>query len=46
MHGGKSPGAPKGPANGKWKNGAWTVERRALRAEAAALVRRVMELAE
>lgn len=39
MHGGMSPGAPKGEANGRWKNGAWTREARALRAEAACLLK-------
>ena len=38
MHGGTSPGAPKGERNGRWRTGAWTREARALRAEAAWLL--------
>ena len=26
LHGGLSPGAPKGPGNGNFRNGQWTVE--------------------
>ena len=43
MHGGMSPGAPKGEANGRWKDGAWTVEARALRAQAAHLLKALAE---
>lgn len=41
MHGGKSPGAPKGPANGSYKHGGWTDEAVALRRAAAGLLRQV-----
>ncbi|RSU54081.1 hypothetical protein BRX43_03185 [Sphingomonas sp. S-NIH.Pt15_0812] len=38
MHGGMSPGAPKGEAHGRWRNGAWTLEARQLRADAKRLL--------
>lgn len=40
-----SPGAPKGEANGRWRNGAWTLEARKLRADAMQLLDAVAELA-
>ncbi|MGI8705062.1 MAG: hypothetical protein ACR2JJ_04600 [Sphingomicrobium sp.] len=39
MHGGASPGAPKGEANGAWQHGAWTNEAVALRRAAGRLIR-------
>ncbi len=51
MHGGKSPGAPRGPANGNYRTGRWTqealAERRFIRQllrEARATLRQVVEL--
>nr|WP_200943107.1 hypothetical protein [Altererythrobacter sp. Root672] len=38
-HGGLSPGAPKGEANGNWKNGRYTNEAIALRRAASELLR-------
>jgi hypothetical protein len=34
MHSGKSPGAPKGQRNGRYRHGRWTIERQTLLAEA------------
>lgn len=45
MHGGMSPGAPKGAAHGRWRNGAWTVEARQLRADAQRLLIAIEDLA-
>ncbi|WP_433908771.1 hypothetical protein [Sphingomonas yabuuchiae] len=45
MHGGMSPGAPKGSAHGRWRNGAWTLEARKLRADARQLLAIVEDLA-
>ncbi len=39
MHGGKSPGAPKGPRNGNYKNGYWTNEAIATRRAIQELIR-------
>ena len=39
MHGGKSPGAPKGPANSSWKHGSWSGEAVSLRRAATRLLR-------
>jgi hypothetical protein len=39
MHGGKSPGAPKGKANGNHRNGIWTEEWRNLKRSAGAVSR-------
>ena len=43
MHGGKSPGAPRGPANGAYRTGEWTKEAVARRRELAALLRACRE---
>jgi hypothetical protein len=45
MHGGMSPGAPKGEAHGRWKNGGWSVESRRLRADAQRLLSMIEEMA-
>ena len=34
MHGGRSPGAPKGERNGRYRHGRWTAEHQALMTEA------------
>ena len=39
VHGGKSPGAPKGQQNGNWRHGGDTGEATALRRDAAALLK-------
>ena len=39
MHGGKSPGAPSGPANGNYRTGYWTKEAIAERHRLSALLR-------
>ena len=41
VHGGASPGAPKGRANGSWKHGGWTDEAVALRRAAIRLLKAV-----
>ncbi len=43
MHGGASPGAPKGRANGNYRTGRWTAEAIARRRELAALIRECRE---
>lgn len=43
MHGGASPGAPKGRANGNYRNGRWTAEAVEARREMAELVRECRE---
>ena len=43
MHGGASPGAPKGERNGMWKHGGDTVEAVALRRAARRVLRVVRE---
>src|SRR5207253_10902492 len=42
-HGGRSPGGPKGEANGNWKNGAFTRAAVALRQDARALLKEIAE---
>ena len=44
MHGGKSPGAPCGPANGNFKTGLWTKEAIASRHLVGQLLRKSREL--
>ncbi|MEH6524393.1 HGGxSTG domain-containing protein [Sulfitobacter sp.] len=39
MHGGTSPGAPKGPRNGNYKLGYWTNEEVALRRQMSEFIR-------
>jgi hypothetical protein len=39
MHGGASPGAPRGPANGAYRTGLWTKAAIAERRAMAALIR-------
>jgi hypothetical protein len=39
VHGGKSPGAPRGEANGNWKHGGDTREALELRKDARALLK-------
>ena len=39
MHGGASPGAPRGIRNGRYRHGRWTIERQALMVEARELRR-------
>ena len=39
LHGGKSPGAPKGEANGTWRHGAATNEAKALRLESGRMLK-------
>ena len=39
MHGGTSPGAPKGPSNGAWKHGLYTKEAISLRRAISAEIR-------
>jgi hypothetical protein len=41
MHGGKSPGAPKGKGNGAWKHGGRTIEAVELRRAANDLLREI-----
>jgi hypothetical protein len=41
MHSGKSPGAPKGHRNGRYRHGRWTIERQTLLVEARNLRRAV-----
>jgi hypothetical protein len=40
-HGGASPGAPKGEANGMFRHGGWTNEAVATRRKAAALLKAI-----
>ncbi|MEI9982623.1 MAG: HGGxSTG domain-containing protein [Aliidongia sp.] len=44
MHGGKSPGAPRGERNGNFSTGAWTKEAIAERRSSAALLRQCREV--
>ncbi len=41
MHGGKSPGAPKGPANGNYRHGRYTREALEERRQLAAWIKEV-----
>ncbi|QDM41905.1 hypothetical protein C0V74_04340 [Altererythrobacter sp. TH136] len=41
IHGGKSPGAPRGKDNGKWKHGGETKESIAMRRAASALLKQL-----
>ena len=43
MHGGSSPGAPRGELNGHWRHGGWTHEAVALRREVSALLKHLRE---
>ena len=43
MHGGKSPGAPKGDANGNFRHGGYTQEAVMLRRQLTALTRAIRE---
>lgn len=43
MHGGRSPGAPKGEANGNFRTGMWTQETETARRTVRALVRMCRE---
>lgn len=42
MHGGTSPGAPKGEANAMFRHGGWTNEAVAIRREARELLRKIV----
>ncbi|WP_081712352.1 HGGxSTG domain-containing protein [Asticcacaulis benevestitus] len=46
MHGGKSPGAPRGPANGRYAHGLFTKEAVAAQAETRRLLRTCKKLLE
>ena len=46
MHGGKSPGAPRGKLNGNYKNGNWTKEAISSRREVAEILREAREILE
>ena len=46
MHGGKSPGAPKGERNGAYKHGRFTNEAIAMRQQIRAWVREMEQIAE
>ena len=46
MHGGSSPGAPRGPANGNYRNGRFTCEAVAERRQLAAWIRAMAQLAQ
>jgi hypothetical protein len=43
IHGGKSPGAPKGKRNGHWRGGFYTAEAHAERLRLRALIRQMRE---
>ena len=43
IHGGKSPGAPRGERNGRWRGGFHTVEAQAERSRLRALIRQMRE---
>jgi hypothetical protein len=45
MHGGASPGAPKGPANGNYRTGRFTCEAIEKRRQLAAWIRAMGQLA-
>jgi hypothetical protein len=45
MHGGSSPGAPKGKANGNYRNGRFTCEAIAERRQLAAWIREMAQVA-
>jgi hypothetical protein len=45
MHGGPSPGAPKGEKNGNWRHGGWTATAQAERRRLRALLIELRELA-
>jgi hypothetical protein len=46
MHGGASPGAPRGEANGNYRHGLYTCEAIERRQEISALVRLMREMAQ
>jgi hypothetical protein len=46
MHGGSSPGAPKGDANGNYRHGRFTCESIEMRRQLAAWIREMNQLAE
>jgi hypothetical protein len=41
IHGGKSPGAPRGDRNGRWRGGFYTAEAQAERRRLRALIRQM-----